>query len=124
MSGDPGERALSGRANDPVTLANGQVIQDNQVLPWRPVWLYRQVTDPQDYAAARNSGSFGQAGLGGPKAVVDLWDSPSTLDQVTALAETWTHVYKDPAGGLWTAWAMICKMFIDHQAAAPKVAKS
>lgn len=117
MSNDPGFDALSGRATGPVKLGNGQVIQDGNVLPWRPVWLYKEVTDPQDYSVARNSGSLGAAGQGGPTAVTTMWDSPSTLDQVTCMSEDITKVYKDPTGGLWTLRAMVCKMFIDHQAA-------
>lgn len=114
---DPGQAALDGRANGPVTLGNGQVIRDGGVLPWRPVWLYKQITDPQDYSAARNSGALGQAGQGGPPAVLKVWDTPSTLDQITAMSETLTPVYNDPKGGQWTLHAMVTKMFIDHQAA-------
>lgn len=119
MSGDPGQYALDGRANGPVTIQNAQgqpvVLVDNQALPWRPVQLYRPVKDSRDRNAARNSGALGAQGLGGPPAGTE-WDSPSTLDEITALAEDITKVYVDPTGKDWTLHDMVIELFKAHQA--------
>jgi len=118
MSGDPGQVALDGRANGAVTLYNaaGQpiIIQDGQALPWRPVKLYRPVTDSRDRNAARNSGTLGAAGMGGPAAGT-VWDTPSTLDQNTVLSEELTKVYVDPTGNGWTLHDMVLELFKDLQ---------
>lgn len=117
MPGDPGQYALDGRANGAVMLnANGQpiTIVDGHALPWRPVQLYRPVTDSRDRKVARNSGSLGTA-LGGP-AAGKLWDTPSTLDQNTVLSEDLTKVYVDHAGVDWTLHDMVVELFKAHQA--------
>jgi hypothetical protein len=118
MAGDPGQAALDGRSNGAVTLYTAAgapiVIQDGQVLPWRPVKLYRPVKDSRDRSAARNSGSLGAAGLGGPPAGT-MWDTPSTLDQVTVLSEDATKVYVDPQGKDWTLHDMVLELFKDLQ---------
>lgn len=118
MPGDPGQYALDGRANGTVTLTpaigSPVAVQDGQALPWRPVKLYRQVTDSRDRAVARTSGTFGAAGLGGPPAG-HVWDTPSTMDQVTVLSEDLTVVYLDPAGKDWTLADMVIELFKDLQ---------
>lgn len=114
MSGDPGERALAGRADGEVQLSNGQVVHDNQTLPWRPVELYRRVTASRDRKAARNRGPLGQAGLGGPPAG-QSWDTPSHLDQETVLAEELSKVFVDSAGKDWTLHDMVVELFKDLQ---------
>jgi hypothetical protein len=118
MSGDPGQYALDGRSNGPTTLypASGGpvVIQDNQVLPWRPVKHYRQVTDSRDRNVARTSGSLGAAGLGGPPAG-QVWDTPSMEDHSTVAGEIWDVVYVDPHGKDWTGMDIIIELFKDLQ---------
>lgn len=107
---DPGQAALDGRANGAVSTPNGTVIQDGQVLPWRPVKLYRPVTGAGDRGVARNSGPLGLAGQGGPAAGT-TWDSPSTLDEITVLAEILTVQYVDPTGKEWTVSDMVIELF-------------
>lgn len=123
---DPGEAALGGRANGAMqlTTAAGQpvVIKDGQALPWRPVKLYRRVKALRDRAVARNAGSLGAAGLGGPPAGQE-WDTPSTLDQVTVLAEDLSKVYVDAEGNDWTLHDMVTALFIDYQARSKAKAK-
>lgn len=118
MSGDPGQFALDGRANGPVTLltATNQpvVIQDNQVLPFRPVKHYRPVTDSRDRSVARNSGTLGAAGLGGPPAG-QVWDTPSMQDASTVHTEIWDVSYVDPAGKDWTGMDILIELFKDLQ---------
>ena len=115
MPGDPGQFALDGRANGPVTLPNGTVIQDGQILPWRPVEHYRRVQDSRDRKVARNRGPLGAAGQGGPPAGTS-WDTPSTLDDVTVLAELLTVSYVDADGTDWTLADMVIELFKDLQA--------
>lgn len=111
---DPGQAALDGRANGPVATQNGTVIADGAVLPWRPVWLYNTVTDSQNRTVARNAGTLGAAGQGGPLAGTK-WDTPSTLDEVTVLAELLTVQYQDPNGKVWTVPDMIIELFKAHK---------
>lgn len=114
MSNDPGVDELNGRSTGVTQLAGGVTIQDGQILPWRPVKHYRPVTDSRDRNVARNSGSLGAAGLGGPPAGT-VWDSPSTLDGVTVAGEIWDVCYVDPAGKDWTGMDMIIELFKDLQ---------
>lgn len=119
MPGDPGEYALDGRSNGAITLTPKigapVVVQDGQALPWRPVKLYRAVSDSRDRAVARNGGTLGAAGMGGPPAGRE-WDTPSTLDQVTVLSELLAVSYVDAAGKDWTMSDMIIELFKDLQA--------
>ena len=57
--------------------------------------------DSRDRAVARNRGTLGAAGLGGPPAGTS-WDTPSTLDECTVLAEILTVSYVDSDGTDWT----------------------
>jgi hypothetical protein len=111
MSNDPDIDALNGRSTGTTQLSNG-VIQDNQVLPWRPVKHYRQVKDSRDRNVARTSGTLGPQG--GPAAGA-VWDSPSMIDGVTVLGENLNIVYIDPAGKDWTLPDMIIELFKDLQ---------
>jgi hypothetical protein len=115
MPGDPGQFALDGRANGPVTLPNNTVVQDGQILPWRPVEHYRSVHDSRDRKVARNRGTLGAAGQGGPPAGTS-WDTPSTLDASTVLAEILTVKYVDADGSDWTVTDMVIELFKDLQA--------
>lgn len=115
MSNDPGVDELNGRSTGTTQLSNGATIQDGQVLPWRPVELYRKVKAAGDRLVARNRGTLGSAGLGGPQAGAS-WDTPSTLDQVTVLSEILTVVYTDPAGKDHTVADMIIELYQDLQA--------
>lgn len=115
MSNDPGMDMLNGRSTGDTQLGGGLVVHNDQVLPWRPVELYRKVKAAGDRLVARNRGSLGAAGKGGPQAGVP-WDTPSTLDQITALAEILTVVYTDPAGKDHTLSDMIIELYQDLQA--------
>lgn len=120
MSGDPGQYALDGRANGAIVLTNPQTGQpvtvvDGQALPWRPVKLYRPVTGSRDRSAARNSGSLGAAGMGGPRAGA-VWDTPAMEDTSTVLGEELTKVYVDASGKDWTLHDMVLELFKDLQA--------
>lgn len=118
MSGDPGQFALDGRANGPVTLLSTTgkplVVQDNQVLPYRPVKHYRPVTDSRDRNVARNSGTLGAAGYGGPPAG-QVWDTPSMCDHSTVSGEIWDVSYIDAAGKDWTGSDILIELFKDLQ---------
>jgi len=110
MSNDPGVDELNGRSTGDTALANGVVIHDDQILPWRPVELYRTVTAPGDRTVARNRGTLGSAGLGGPQAG-QSWDTPSTLDQVTVLSEILTVQYQDAKGVKHTLSDMVIALY-------------
>ena len=70
---------------------NQTVMFDGENVPvWRPVTLYRTVTDSQDRNVPRTNLPAAQP-----------WNTPSTLDQATVLAEDLTIVYRDPQGGRW-----------------------
>ncbi|WP_099024948.1 hypothetical protein [Mycolicibacterium palauense] len=89
MSNDPGADKLDGRR------------EDGQVLPFRPVELYRRVTDSQQRATARTAGPTPG----------EVWNTPSTLDEVTVLAEDQSVMYVDPDGGEWTLSDMVIELF-------------
>lgn len=82
---------------------------DGGIPPWRPVRLYRHVTDSQDRAVARTNG-----------AAAEEWNTPSTLDEVTVLAEDLTVVYVDPAGQKWTLADMVIELFKAHKGTPTK----
>ncbi len=82
-----------------------------QVPPWRPVTLYRTVTDSQDRSVPRTNSPAAKP-----------WNSPSTIDQATVLAEDLTIVYQDPQGGLWTVPDMIIELFKAHLGLPTKAA--
>jgi len=79
------------------------VFDGEAVPPWRPVTLNRTVTDSQDRNIPRTNSPAAQP-----------WNTPSTIDQVTVLAETLTVVYKDPNEQLWTLSDMIIELFKAH----------
>lgn len=116
MSDDAGIDQLNGRSTGNTELAAGVVITDNQVLPWRPVKHYRKVTDSRDRNVARNSGTLGAAGDGGPEAGEE-WDSPSTLDAITVDGEIYHVLYVEPGAPAndpgWTGMDMIIELFKD-----------
>lgn len=85
---DPGVDALDGRTN-------------NSVLPWRPVELYRKVKDSRQRATVRKAGPT----PGAP------WATPSTLDEITCLAEDLSVVYVAPDGSEWTVSDMLIEVF-------------
>lgn len=114
MPGDPGQRALDGRANGAADVGDGVVIQDGQELPWRPVELYRRITRSRDRDARRGRGTLG-ATKGGPKPGTP-WRTTSTLDQITVLAEDATKMYVDAEGNDWTLHDMVVELFKDLQA--------
>lgn len=68
---------------------------------WRPTTLYRKVTDSLQRATKRT---------GGPKPG-DPWDSTSTLDEVTCLAEDLSVVYVAPDGKEYTLSDMVIELF-------------
>ena len=77
---------------------------DGENVPvWRPITLYRNVTESQDRNVPRTNLPAAQP-----------WNTPSTLDQVTVLAEDLTIVYQDPQGGRWTISDMIIELFKAH----------
>ena len=83
---------------------NVTVSFDGENVPvWRPVTLYRTVTDSQDRNVPRTNSPAAQP-----------WNTPSTLDQATVLAEALTIVYQDPQGGRWTVSDMIIELFKAH----------
>jgi hypothetical protein len=98
-----------------MTLNSSTVIRDGQILPWRPVEHYRRVKDSRDRKVARNRGTLGAAGLGGPPAGTS-WDTPSTMDECTVLAEILTVSYVDADGTDWTMADMMIELFKDLQA--------
>ena len=113
MSGDPGQDALNGRSNGQTPLGN-VTIQDQQVLPWRPVELGRRVTDSRDRKVARKRGALGPIN-GGADPATQTWDTPSTLDQMTWFTEDATKNYVDATGKDWTLHDMIVELFKDLQ---------
>jgi hypothetical protein len=118
MSNDAGIDRLNGVSTGDTVLQNAQgqpiTIHDNQTLPFRPVKHYRQVKDSRDRNVARNSGTLGAAGYGGPAAGT-VWDTPSTLDGVTVLGENLNVSYVDPNGLDWTVSDMVIELFKDLQ---------
>ena len=91
---------------------NQTVVFDGENVPvWRPVTLYRTVTDSQDRNVPRTNLPAAQP-----------WDTPSTLDQATVLAEDLTIVYQDPQGGRWTLSDMIIELFKAHLGLPTKAA--
>jgi hypothetical protein len=97
--------------NSPVA-ANQTISFDGENVPaWRPVTLYRTVVDSQDRNVPRTNSPAAQP-----------WNSPSTLDQATVLAEALTVVYQDPQGGRWTLSDMVIELFKAHLGVPTKVA--
>ena len=91
---------------------NQTVSFDGENVPvWRPVTLYRTVTDSQDRNVPRTNLPAAQP-----------WNTPSTLDQATVLAEDLTIVYQDPQGGRWTVSDMIIELFKAHLGLPTKAA--
>lgn len=69
------------------------------VPSWRPVTLYRNVTDSHDVNVPRKSSAVGAP-----------WNTPSTLDEITVLAEIFTVIYTDPNGVKWTGMDILIEI--------------
>jgi hypothetical protein len=82
---------------------DGRNPDSGETEPWRPVELYRRVTDSQQGPTARDN-------AGAP------WKTPSVLDETTVLAEVLTVVYRDEDGQEWTLADMIIELFKAHRA--------
>ena len=80
---------------------DGRNADTGQPEPHRPVELYRRVTDSRQRPVPRT---------GGPRPGKP-WLTPSTLDQVTCLAEDQSIVYVDPDGVEWSLADMIIEIF-------------
>jgi hypothetical protein len=104
---------VAGRLDGTTPVAPNQtVVFDGENVPvWRPVTLYRTVTDSQDRNVPRTNLPAAQP-----------WNTPSTLDQATVLAEDLTIVYQDPTGGQWTLSDMIIELFKAHLGLPTKAA--
>jgi hypothetical protein len=74
-------------------------------LPYRLTKLYNERTDEvgPEHTPVRKEG--GDQGPGKP------WNTPSTLDEVTVLAEILTQVYVDPSGKKHTAFDMLVGLY-------------
>jgi hypothetical protein len=70
--------------------------------PWRPTALYRHVKGSLDRAVKRTAG---------PLPAGTEWDSTSTLDEITCLAELLTVVYDAPDGNSYTLADMVIENF-------------
>ena len=91
-------------AQEIVNKLDGPDSQNGQVPAWRPVTLYRHVNDSQDRNIARTNSPAGEE-----------WNTPSTLDEVTVLAEDLSVVYVDPSKTEWTISDMIIELFKAHK---------
>lgn len=80
---------------------DGRNPDTGRVEPHRPVTLYRRVTDSRQRPTARTAG---------PRPATP-WSTPSTLDQVTVLAEDQSVVYVDEQGRDWTLADMVIEIF-------------
>jgi hypothetical protein len=82
-------------------------------LPWRLTKLYRRVTGVQGPAKTpvrKEGGSTNN--IPGTE-----WNTPSTLDEVTVLAEVFTQVYVDASGKEYTGFDLLVAL---HQALVEK----
>ena len=83
-------------------------------LPWRLTKLYKRVDGVQGPAKTpvrKEGGSDGANTPGQP------WNTPSSLDEITAMAEILTQVYVDSTGKEYTAFDLLVSL---HQALVEK----